>query len=139
MLVKLNIKDKCKEILIKQDSITFAYVFGSHAKGTERPNSDVDIAIYLKKPMDAYECLDLKMQLTEALNLEVDLVVLNHATPLVKHQIHKNHLLLFGRDRGVETRYKIKTLFEYDDMKKYLDLAYNKTIDRLKKEVELNG
>ncbi len=135
----MNIIDKCREILIKQDPIIFAYVFGSHARGAERPTSDLDVAIYLKTPIDGYEYLDLKMQLTEALSLEVDLVVLNDAAPLIKYQIHKNHVPLFVRDRNIETRYKVRTLFEYDDMKKYLDLAYNKTIARLKKEVKLNG
>lgn len=40
------------------------------------------------------------------------------------------------RDESIESNYKVKILFEYNDMKKYLDLSYDKMIERLRKEVE---
>lgn len=50
-----------------------------------------------------------------------------------------NNILLFTRDNLLESNYKIKTLFEYNDVKRYLDLSYDRTIERLKKEVKSNG
>lgn len=61
------------------------------------------------------------------------------ATPLLKYEIYKNNILLFTRNKAIETNYKVRTLFEYDDIKKYLDLVYKTNINRLKEEVQSNG
>lgn len=131
--------NKCKDILMEDEDIIFAYIFGSYSRDSIRRNSDIDIAIYLKDSMDTYEYLDMKMKLSEALKREVDLIILNDATPLLRYEIYKNNILLFTRDKSVESRYKVKTLFEYNDMKRYLDLSYEKTIERLKGEVSIDG
>lgn len=131
--------NKCRDILIKYDKIVFAYIFGSYAKGNVREDSDIDISIYLKDNIYTYEYLDMKMQLSEVIKREVDLIILNDATPLLRYEIYKNNILLFTRDKSVESRYKVKTLFEYNDMKRYLDLSYEKTIERLKGEVSIDG
>ena len=131
--------NKCKDILIKYEDIIFAYIFGSYAKDNIRKDSDIDIAIYLKDSIDTYRYLDMKMKLSEAIRREVDLVILNDATPMLKYEIYKNNILLFTKDKSIENKYKVKTLFEYNDMKRYLDLSYEKTIERLKEEVSLDG
>lgn len=130
---------KCKEILIEYDEIIFAYIFGSYVKNELRKDSDIDIAIYLANDMDTNTYLRIKMDLSEILKREVDLIILNDSTPLLKYEIYKNNILIFTRDKSLESKYKVRTLFEYNDIKKYLDLSYDKTIERLKKEVELDG
>jgi len=136
---KMDIIKKCKDILMKYEDIVFSYIFGSYAQGSIRGNSDIDIAIYLKKDIDIDTYLEIKMNLSEVLKREVDLVILNNAPPLLKYEIYKNNILLFSRDKTLESKYKVKTLFEYSDIKRYLNLSYDKTIERLKKEVESNG
>ena len=138
-MIKLDTIKKCRDILINYESIIFAYIFGSYAKGNVREDSDIDIAIYLKDSIGTYAYLDMKMELSEALKREVDLVILNDSTPLLKYEIYKKNILLFTHDESIENRYKVKTLFEYDDMKRYLDLSYDKTIERMKEEVSING
>jgi len=135
----VDIIEKCKYILMEYENIIFAYIFGSYVQRKIGTDSDIDIAIYLEKKMDIETYLEIKMHLSDACKREVDLIVLNDAISLLKYQIYKNNILLFTRDKTIETRYKVKTLFEYSDMKRYLDLSYNKTIDRLKEEVESNG
>ena len=135
----MDIIEKCKDILMEYENIIFAYIFGSYVQGKIRTDSDIDIAIYLEKKIDAGTYLEIKMSLTEACKREIDLIILNDATPLLKHEIYKNNILLFTRDKAVETSYKVKILFEYNDIKRYLDLSYDRTIDRLKKEVKSNG
>ena len=80
-----------------------------------------------------------RMDLTKICKRQVDLVVLNAATPLLKYEIYKNNILLFTRDRTIESNYKVKILFEYNDIKRYLEMSYKKTIERLKNEVDFNG
>lgn len=135
----MNIIKICRDILINYEYIIFAYIFGSYAKESERENSDIDVAIYLKNHIDTYEYLNMKMELSEALKREVDLIILNDSSPLLKYEIYKNNILLFNHNKALENRYKVKTLFEYNDIKRYLDLSYDKTIERLKKEVNING
>lgn len=131
----MDIIEKCKNILVGYEDIVFAYIFGSYVQGKMRADSDIDIAIYLEKKIDIDTYLEIKAYLSETFKREIDLIILNNATPLLKYEIYKNNILLFARDKSIETNYKVKTLFEYSDMKKYLDLSYNRTIDRLKKEV----
>jgi len=136
---QLDIIKNCRNILIEYEIIVFAYVFGSYVSGKLRNDSDIDIAIYLNNQMSTDEYLDLKMKLTTASKREVDLIILNSATPLLKFEIYKKHILLFTRDEIEESNFKVKTLFEYNDVKRYLELSYRRNIDRLKKEVDVNG
>jgi predicted nucleotidyltransferase len=138
-VIKLDTIKKCRDILINYEAIIFAYIFGSYAKGNVKEDSDIDIAIYLKDSIGTYAYLDMKMELSEALKREVDLVILNDSTSLLKYEIYKKNILLFTHDESIENRYKVKILFEYDDMKRYLDLSYDKTIERMKEEVSING
>ena len=135
----MDLEKKCKEILIENENITFAYIFGSYVRGRLRADSDIDLAIYLEKEMAIKAYLELKMRLTEACQREVDLVILNKATPLLKHQIYLNNKLLFTRDKSLESNFKVRTIFEYHDIKPYLDLSYRKMIERLEREVYSDG
>lgn len=76
------------------------------------------------------------MDLTETCKKEIDLIILNDAVPLLKYEIYKNNISLFSRNKTMENNYKLKLLFEYNDIKRYLDLSYHSNIERLKKEVE---
>lgn len=135
----MDIVEKCKSILMKNGDIIFAYIFGSYVHGRMRKDSDIDIAIYLAKELDIDVYLNLKMTLTDICKREVDLIILNEATPLLKYQIYKNHILLFTQDKTIESNFKVNTLFEFNDMKRYLDLSYDATIKRLKEEVKSDG
>lgn len=48
-------------------------------------------------------------------------------------------ILLFTRDEVAESNFKVHTLFEYEDMKRYLYISYNAMIRNLRKEVKENG
>ena len=135
----MDIIKKCINILMGYEGIIFAYIFGSYVQEKMRTNSDVDIAIYLSDKINTETYLKIKADLSEIFKKEIDLIILNNATPLLKYQVYKNNILLFTRSKTIESNYKVKTLFEYSDIKKYLDLSYDKTIDRLKREVESYG
>ena len=135
----MDIIKKCKDTLIEYENIIFAYIFGSYVKGNIRKDSDMDIAIYLKSNIDTYAYLDIKIKLSKMLKREVDLDILNDATPLLRYEIYKNNISLFTHNIDIENRYKVKVLFEYNDIKRYLDLSYDKTIERLKKGVGIDG
>ena len=95
--------------------------------------------VHRNQNIDSASYLEIKNKLTDTFNIETDLVILNDATPLLKYEVYKNNILIFTCDKTLESNYKVKVLFEYNDVKKYLDLSYDRTIDRLKKEVQWNG
>ena len=67
---------KAKTLLEKLESVQFAYLFGSYAKGAQTESSDVDVALYLTN--DSFDTkLSIHHALQRALQKEVDLVVLN--------------------------------------------------------------
>ncbi|MEK7116625.1 MAG: nucleotidyltransferase domain-containing protein [Patescibacteria group bacterium] len=69
-----EVKEKISPIL-REYGVKKASVFGSVARGDDRPDSDVDILVDLSEvDMDIYEYMQLKEKLEEKLGKDVDLV-----------------------------------------------------------------
>lgn len=76
--------------------VRFAYLFGSLARGQAGPLSDTDIAVYLDRRVK-FDDYRLKLMEKLAKILEdgnLDLLVLNQAPPLLRHEIIKYGILL---------------------------------------------
>ncbi|HIE52555.1 MAG TPA: nucleotidyltransferase domain-containing protein [Armatimonadetes bacterium] len=91
--------------------VVLAYLFGSQAKGTAGPLSDVDIAVLLgpEVPLQeyTYRQAHLIADLVDLLNCnEVDVVVLNWASPLLKHNVLRYGQVLY--DTGVRLAFEIE-------------------------------
>ena len=87
--------------LQKQPTVSAAYLFGSHAKGTARADSDVDIAVLFTTGLSFKERFDLKLSLAgdleELLTKQVDVVDLEEASYLLRHQVFLHGILLFEK------------------------------------------
>ncbi len=68
-----EVRQKTSPIL-KQYGVTYAAVFGSLARGEDRPQSDVDILIRLGRPTGMVSYMQLIESLETILNKKVDLV-----------------------------------------------------------------
>jgi len=122
-----NIFRKIKDFLEKDPNIVFALVFGSAATGKLRKDSDIDVAIYVKNPVSGYELLSLMQKLSDLIKREVEIVVLNEASPLLRHQVMKNRKELFIKDFLVYSKFRENTI---DDYQEYLDITgYSKYVD----------
>jgi len=76
------IREKQSEIAVRFTVLRIG-IFGSFARGTADPESDVDILVDLKEPtFDNY--MDLKFYLEEILNHPVDLVIHDTVKPRLK-------------------------------------------------------
>src|SRR4030065_2821 len=79
-----------KSLLLPRKEIVLAYLYGSSAKGTSRPYSDVDIAILLDENISVEEGpygyrAELLAILMKALRTNrIDLAILNDAPPYQK-------------------------------------------------------
>ncbi|WP_423219139.1 type VII toxin-antitoxin system MntA family adenylyltransferase antitoxin [Caldisalinibacter kiritimatiensis] len=133
---KMNSVDQIKEILLEYKNIAFAYIFGSFVRNKMTELSDIDIAIYLyNEEISTEDYLNLKTKLEDKLKKDVDIAILNNASPLLKFEVCREGILLFSRDEILESNFKVHTLFEYEDFKKYRDMFYKNMIEKLRKEV----
>lgn len=69
---------RLRSALRTEHNVRFALLFGSHAIGTDTPDSDVDILVALHDP-GLRRLVDLKTKLTDLFGRRVDLVVLDDA------------------------------------------------------------
>lgn len=93
------------------------WLHGSEAKGTARPDSDVDLAALFRRPPEALELFDAQMDLEEILHRDVDLVDLDRVSPALGMQVLKHGRLLV--DRNPNRRYAAfsRILSLYEDLK----------------------
>ena len=102
----------------ERQEILLAFLFGSLASKRMRPSSDVDIGILFKTVPDIYAINDVTEELSSILKREVDLAVLNQASPVLKMQILKNGILLYASDRKYFHHFFTDTVNQYDDLKR---------------------
>jgi len=88
--------------------IIAAYVFGSRAMGKYKRGSDVDIALLLNdSEAGDFQYLEFKVKLERALNINVDLIILNNAGEILKHQIRKYSKIIFDRNPKMRKQWEV--------------------------------
>ncbi len=93
-----------------REEVLEAYLFGSRAQGRQRPESDVDVAVYVDEARAEDGCWGYRAMLTTELMTalatdDVDVVVLNRAPALLYHRVLRDGVLLLSRDlRATTTR-----------------------------------
>jgi uncharacterized protein len=102
--------------LIKEPEVRFAYLFGSVARGTVQPGSDVDVAVWVDEAMELWCFSALAERLGEAVpGVRLDLVDLRRASPLLAFQVVQEGQVLL--ERTPEERFD----FEQDAVRRYED------------------
>ncbi len=104
--------------------IVCAWLFGSVARGTSRPDSDVDVAVLLERdPPPTLDASAAAMggDIEAAIGLPVDLVILNRAPVDLIHRVLRDGVLLVERDRNARVRFEVRARNEYFDLKPHLD------------------
>jgi len=97
-----------------------ALLYGSQATGKAGPLSDVDVAVWLDAELTQSERYQLQLRLmvlaSEALGTdEVQIVILNEATPLLRHRAMRDGVRLLDTDPRARIRLETRALLEYLD------------------------
>jgi predicted nucleotidyltransferase len=112
-----DITEKIRNLLSKDPGIVLAFLFGSYAAGNVTASSDADIALLFSTPPDFYKTSELTENLSASLKTEVDILVLNSASPVIKMQVLKHGILLINNDPGTYSDFFVDTVKRYDDLK----------------------
>jgi len=122
------IEAQLRELLSRnaeREGIAAAYLFGSVARGTAGPGSDVDVGVlYEEDPPLTLEGLGLRLEgdLESLLRRPVQLVVLNHAPVDLAIRVLRDGKLLVDRNRSKRVDFEVKTHFEFFDLEPYLKM-----------------
>jgi uncharacterized protein len=123
--VRDHLRSTLTGALADRTEVLDAYLFGSHAEQRDRGHSDVDVAVFVDEERFepgpfGYEA-ELTAHLMSALGTnDVDVVVLNRATPLLYHRVLRGGERLLSRDLRATTTREGRALSRYCDFVPHL-------------------
>lgn len=95
------------------------YVFGSVARGTDTPQSDLDIGVLFHElPEQTLEArpFRLEAELSEKLGRQVQIIVMNDAPPDLVHRILRDGQIILEQDRSARIAFEIRSRNDYWDI-----------------------
>lgn len=115
-----SLKEKLAGTLELQKDLAAAFLFGSQTTGLNHPDSDVDVALLFQRGRvpGTDQLLQIQDELTSVLQKETDLVVLNDNFPIICMQVLQKGEKIVERDRRVVNEFIVRTMNEYDDLKR---------------------
>ncbi len=84
------------EPICERYGVASLFVFGSVAKGEDRPDSDVDMLVSFRKPESLLTLIALERELSEALGRKVDLLTEEGLSPLIRDHVMRERQVLYG-------------------------------------------
>jgi uncharacterized protein len=108
--------------VLDREGVVAAMLIGSQARAKAGPLSDIDIGVWHDPGLDPGERLQLQLSLgaaaSEALGTdEVDIVLLNRATPLMRHRAVRDARRLVERDAKTRVQLESRAILDYLDTK----------------------
>ena len=109
------------------------YLYGSRARGTELPSSDVDLAVLASEPIGPEALFALREDLSLRLQRDVDLIDLQHAPTVLQKEVVAHGQLLCDPDRTRRDGFEAFVLGRYarlnEERREILDrVAHEHTI-----------
>jgi predicted nucleotidyltransferase len=117
--------DALRDLLNRDSRIAFALVFGSTARGTLHPFSDMDVAVGLSAgvSLDTRETGALVSDLEQAAGRPIDLIFLHEAPPALAYRIFRDGVTLVERDHRAFVDRKARAVLEYLDFQPFENIA----------------
>jgi uncharacterized protein len=129
-LVASTVVTQAREALMRQpEDVVAAYLFGSHARGEARADSDVDVGILLSQALPRTllgQPFSIEDDLRGLTGLPVQVVILNTAPADLVHRVLRDGVLLLDRDPSMRIRFEVVARNAYFDLKPFLE-RYRRT------------
>jgi len=100
-------------ILAELPDVEAIYVFGSRARNDARADSDVDLAVLARSPIDAIARFDLQERIAARLHCAADLVDLRAASTVMRVQVLEHGIVLYERNAGQRQAFEATALSAY--------------------------
>ncbi|MEK6887532.1 MAG: nucleotidyltransferase domain-containing protein [Candidatus Aenigmatarchaeota archaeon] len=113
----MNLLSAITNMLRKLAPVKAVYLFGSAARGTQMPFSDIDICVITDEKIAEQE----KLKIISCSSERVDVVVWHDLPVTMRYRILKEGKLLFARDRKTLHTAAVETISEYLDYKPLLE------------------
>lgn len=111
---------------LRRAGVRLVVVFGSAARGTEHPGSDIDVGVLFDGPPAEPRPFDARLEaVARALQADrpLDLVVLDEADPLLLHEVAVDGRPVFEAAPGTFEEFRIRAV------KRYYDTAWIRRIE----------
>lgn len=95
---------------------TLAWLHGSAARDALRPDSDLDVAVWLPKPLPAGRWLQATARLSEHMGRDVDLLDLARAPTVTQFIVLSSARLLLAHDERDAWRLWARVLRDWQDL-----------------------
>jgi len=110
----MSLVERLKDRLVGLPAVRLAVVFGSVARGDERPGSDVDVAVRLDTDSSALR-QEVEVELGRAAGRELDIVFLDEAPPLLRFEIATDGVVLVERQPHAWADFRMHAMIDWWD------------------------
>jgi uncharacterized protein len=115
--MKIISKEKIIEELTKtlkgDSNVLFAFLYGSILD--KEKFRDVDVGIYFGKVPEGMDFLVYTVNLTDRINYDVDVIVLNKASAFMRNRVLRDGMQLFISDYDTYGKFREKTFDDYQE------------------------
>lgn len=126
---------KIKEKILEKINCEAIVLFGSYSRNTQNKESDIDIAIKSKQEISKQDIYNLKQELEDIAQKDIDLINLDNIGDTFRYEILINGKTLYCKD---ELKFE---LYKLDMYREFLDLNESRMpiIERIKKGETIYG
>src|SRR3990170_8741611 len=124
----MEIIDKISALCLQEPTVDAAYVFGSRAKGSTGSEKDLDVALLLNETRgSSFFLLSFMSSLERACECRADVVILNRAGEILKHEVRRTGRLVFERESEKRKQFEVSSRKSYEDFL-YLHRKYSEAV-----------
>ncbi len=115
----VDVAEHLRSLIAAEPAIVCAWLYGSVARGTERPDSDVDLALLVDVPVatDPWSWRwELEARFSGALRRQVQVILFDRAPADLARRVLRDGQLLADRDHARRVAAEVRKRAEYFDM-----------------------
>ncbi len=116
----MEIAEAIKSVLEKHKEISFAYLYGSFARGEPKPR-DIDIGIFLRKDFrkNSFYEADVALEIEKKVSRNIEVVILNEKPLRFLNQVLRYGKIIISNDEKERVRFETSITKSYIDFKPY--------------------
>lgn len=117
---------------LTRHGIEVGYLFGSRANGTERADSDLDLAVLADHDVGLREQVQLADEVRRISGvIDVDVVVLDRASLELRGHVIRTGRRIFSSNETRRVRFEVRTMLEYLDFEPTLRRLTDSYLERV--------